>query len=294
MKRSSIVFVAALLISWGNSFGQVSAETFRSSVIQSYKLFITTNKTTNLVFPYAIKSADRGSSDIIAQKVKDVENILQVKAGTKDFPETNLTVITTDGKLYSFMVDYSAEPTNLNIRFYTDTINGKRDKGNAVTEPQVSFTDVKENTADVQHTAEMIVKNKTRAIRGIKDKKYSILLRLFRIYVKENALYYQVQVKNTSNINYDIDMIRFFIRDEKQAKRTAIQEIEMIPVYTAGNTGVIKAHAKNMFVFAFEKYTIPDVKYFVCEVREKNGGRNLSIKVHNSQIIRAHMISNSK
>ena len=42
----------------------------RDEVIDPYHLFITYYKTTNLVFPYAIKSVDRGSQDILAQAVK--------------------------------------------------------------------------------------------------------------------------------------------------------------------------------------------------------------------------------
>src|ERR1700712_797579 len=40
-------------------------------------LFISCNKTTSLVFPQIIKSIDRGSRDVFAQKVGGVENVLQ-------------------------------------------------------------------------------------------------------------------------------------------------------------------------------------------------------------------------
>lgn len=66
-------------------FAQISLSTENISVIKPYHLAVTYNKTTNLVFPYAIKSVDRGSKDILVQKAKDVENILQVKAGQKRF-----------------------------------------------------------------------------------------------------------------------------------------------------------------------------------------------------------------
>lgn len=46
-----------------------------------------------------LKSVDRGSKDVLAQKAKGVESILQVKAAKTNFDETNLTVINADGKL---------------------------------------------------------------------------------------------------------------------------------------------------------------------------------------------------
>src|SRR4051812_22052329 len=87
------------------------------SFIEPYPLEISVNKTSNLVFPYAIKSVDRGSPNILAQKAGNVDTVLQVKAARQDFPETNLTVITTDGRLYSFLVRYSGAPDHLNYHF---------------------------------------------------------------------------------------------------------------------------------------------------------------------------------
>ena len=77
--------VLLLLFISGTSFSQSSASGFSVSIIKPYPLTIAVNKTTNLIFPYAIKSVDRGSADVLAQKAKGVENILLVKAVGKIF-----------------------------------------------------------------------------------------------------------------------------------------------------------------------------------------------------------------
>src|SRR6476659_3602301 len=87
----------------------------KSSYIESYKLEVTYYKTTNLIFPAAITSVDRGSQDILVQRATNVENILRIKADVKYFTETSLSVITADGKFYSFVVDYADQPAYLNI-----------------------------------------------------------------------------------------------------------------------------------------------------------------------------------
>ena len=83
---------------------------FVSSFSQTPSLSITTNKTTSLIFPFTIKHVDRGTRDILVQQVKEADNILLVKAAVKDFPQTNLTVITSDGSTYDFLVDYENKP----------------------------------------------------------------------------------------------------------------------------------------------------------------------------------------
>src|SRR3954465_2162110 len=91
------------------------------SFIDPYPLQITYNKTTNLVFPYTIKSVDRGSPDILVQKARYADTILQLKAGREGFKETNLSVVTTDGKLYSFLLQYVPSPARLNYLFNAAT-----------------------------------------------------------------------------------------------------------------------------------------------------------------------------
>jgi hypothetical protein len=83
--------------------------------IEPYKLEVGFNKTTHLIFPLSITSIDRGSTGILAQKATGVDNILKVKADMKNFEETNLSVITSDGKLYSFVVCFNGNPAYLNL-----------------------------------------------------------------------------------------------------------------------------------------------------------------------------------
>src|SRR5690625_3087336 len=81
-----------------------------TSLVKPYQLDITWHKTTLIIFPESIQSADRGDKYVLAQKVKGTDNILKVKAGQKDFKQSNLSVITKDGKVYSFTVNYSDDP----------------------------------------------------------------------------------------------------------------------------------------------------------------------------------------
>ena len=107
------------------------------------------------------------------------------------------------------------------------------------------------------------------------------------IYIKQDIMYYQLAFENKSPINYNIDLIRFYIRDKKMGKRTATQENELTSLYIAGNTKQVKAYNNCMVVVALEKFTIPDTKYLAVQIMEKNGGRHLLMKVNNNKIIKA-------
>src|SRR5215210_567712 len=165
MKRVFVIMTTGIffLFIGKDSFCQKSTGKFQTTIIEPYPLKITFNKTTNLIFPYAIKSVDRGSEDVLAQKAKGVENILLVKAGRENFSETNLTVITADGKLYSFILGYINNPTAINISFVGDSIN---------TDITKSLKPLY-NEASIQMDGNRIMKEK-KTIHRIRDYRYEV------------------------------------------------------------------------------------------------------------------------
>lgn len=229
------------------------------------KLSITTDKTTSLVFPFAIKHVDRGTSSVLAQQVKEAPEILLVKAAEKDFTETNLSVVTDDGSVYAFTVTYDNKPATW---VYYLPVN---------------------RTATISSYANAILDNE-RTIKGIKDKKYNMKAGVKGIYIKDNTIYFQVYMNNTGTVDYDMDLLRFFIKDKKINKRTAVQESEQKPLQITGNYSKVKGSTNTVFVVAFEKFTIPDKKYLAIQMMEKNGGRHFLLKVHNKDIMKARVL----
>ena len=280
MKKISarVVTGILLLLLSVQLFAQSNTET-KVTVIKPYVLPITFYKTTNLIFPYAIKSVDRGSKDILVQKAKGVENILQVKAGKLGFDQTNLTVITADGKLYSYILNYSDTLSVLNIRFDNTT----------AVYPEAFFPNISINEAQIKADADTVAMAK-ETIHGAKDRSYGMKMKVSGLYIRGDVLFLCLTLQNHTNINYDIDQLRFYIRDEKKAKRTATQELEISPLYINGDTSVIAGQTEKVFVYALPKFTIPDKKYLAIELIEKSGGRHLRIHVHNKTIIRAKLL----
>jgi conjugative transposon TraN protein len=244
-------------------------------------LEIAYNKTTSLVFPAIIKSVDRGSRDLLAQKAKGVENILQLKAARHGFPNTNLTVITSDGKIYEFTVAYSKTPGSLVINV------GNTGNDEPVNPDLIFETDMTET--EMEKYASQIV-NAKRSIRFVKETKHKMGLLLHGIYIKDNVIFYHFRVRNQSNISYDVDFLRFYIRDTQKVKRTASQEVDVNPIYVYGNGETIKGKSTEDVIYALGKFTIPDAKRLVIEIFEKNGGRNLSLAIRNKTIVNAQVV----
>ncbi|MDR7132656.1 conjugative transposon TraN protein [Algoriphagus sp. 4150] len=252
-----------------------SNSSFRTVGITATSISISDQLTTNLIFPQAIVSVDRGSRNILVQKAAEVENILQVKAENQKLADSNLTVITSDGKFYSFTVDYSRNPGQLNLEILPGS-----DRGLA------EFREGVLGKAAILETAKKVAL-KNNKMKRIRQRKYMAGLSLTGIYIDDDLLYFQIRLENQTNISYDIDQFRFFIRDNKQGKRTASQELEQLPAAILGKTDQIPAQATRTVVVALSKFTIPDQKHLEIELMEQRGGRHLKIRVKNRHIIQA-------
>src|ERR1700753_3733498 len=66
----------------------------------------TVNKMTNLVFPASVRLGVKVTLDVLAQKVRGVDNVIELKAMRRGFPPTNFSVYGSDGRLYSFLLRY--------------------------------------------------------------------------------------------------------------------------------------------------------------------------------------------
>ncbi len=249
--------------------------------IRTYPLEITFNKTSSLIFPTIIKSVDRGSKDILAQKAKGMGNVLQIKAGRIHFPETSLTIITADGILHQFTVNYADEPKVLNMNL-DSTTNKSLNNRPILFENEMTESDF------LKH-ANYILDGRPQ-FRLKQTGKYKVVLGLKGIFIRNNTIFFHVMGKNTSNINYTIEFLRFYVRDSKRIKRTASQEVEIKPFFINQELKEIKGKSIKEWVFALDKFTIPEAKHLVIEMFEHNGGRHLFLAVKNRTLVKARAL----
>ena len=261
-------------------------------MIPPYALEVTFNKTVHLIFPSAIRYVDLGSADLLAAKADGTENVLRVKAALRDFSrESNLSVITEDGAYYTFNVKYADEPVKLSIEM-TDFLHD----GEAVNRPNNALAIYmrelgQESPLLVKLIMQSIYKNNDREIKHIGSKRFGIQHTLKGIYTHNGLLYFHLQLKNSSNVPFNVDYITFKIVDRKIAKRTAIQEQVIWPLRAYNNLTVIGGRRTGRTVFALEKFTIPDDKMLVVELNEQNGGRHQRFEVDNADLVRAELIN---
>ena len=264
-------------------------------MIPPHGLEVTFDKTCHVIFPAAIAYVDLGSANIIAGKADGAENVIRVKAAKRGFKgETNMSVITEDGAYYSFNVKYAREPRILNVEM-TDFIHD----GEAVNRPNNSMNIYlkelgSESPVLVRLVMKSIWKENKRRVKHIGSKSFGIQFLLKGIYTHNGLLYFHTEIKNSSNVPFDVDFITWKIVDKKVAKRTAIQEQVIQPLRTQNFVLNVAGNSNERTVWTMDKFTLPDDKCLVVELAEKNGGRHQSFTIENTDLVRARVISELK
>ncbi|MFR4273940.1 MAG: conjugative transposon protein TraN [Bacteroides thetaiotaomicron] len=281
--------------STGDYFDGLTRPLTFNRMIPPYALEVTFSKTVHIIFPSAIRYVDLGSADLLAAKADGAENVLRVKAALRDFSrESNLAVITEDGAYYTFNVKYADEPVKLSVEM-TDFIHD----GEAVNRPnnamEIYMRELgSESPLLVKLIMKSIYKNDNREIKHIGSKRFGVQYTLKGIYTHNGLLYFHMQLKNSSNVPFDVDYITFKIVDKKVAKRTAIQEQVVVPLRAHNNLTLIGGKRTERVVFTLPKFTIPDDKQLIIELNEKEGGRHQSFIVENADLVRAKVINELK
>ena len=256
--------------------------------IEPYRMEVTYDKTSHLIFPTAIRYVDLGSEYLIAGKAEDAENVLRVKASVKDFEaETNFSVITNDGRFYSFNVYYSSYPEALSYDLLTMQKAVDKANGN-----DVLFEELGNNSPSLAGLLlETIYKKDKRIVKHIGAKSFGIQFILKGIYIHNGKYYFHTELRNKTNVPFQIDFVNFKVVDKKVAKRTVVQERPMIPLLTYKPLDAIGGKTIEQNVFLLDQFTINDDKVLLIEIFEKNGGRHQTLQVENSDLIKARLIN---
>ncbi len=231
------------------------------------QLAVSNIRTTSVVFPSTIVSVDRGSERIIVQK--SISNILRVKADSVFTDTTSLTVITSDGKLYAFLVHFESAPQNL-------TMNLSRQG------------DVTKDTSLLALARQVMgLKNK---LHGIRCSEGNVRLIVLGIYTTGEQVLCKLKIENTSSLSFEIGGLQVYSKHVQVGKRRSSQERLIEPLLSFKPQTVIRPKSSQLIVVILPKPALNYSKSLRIDLGEKEGERNLSLAIPNRYIIDAVLL----
>jgi len=230
-------------------------------------LAVAVNKTTNLVFPAAIVSIDRGSENIIVQKSTGF--VLRVKADTVFTDTTNLTVITSDGKLYSFLVLFSPNPDILNI-------------------------DLGAGEHLDRDTSLMAVVRKVQPLRhnlyGIRFSAGKVKLSVVGMYSTGTMLALQLSISNHSSLSFTVGKLRLRLVTTHSPKRSPVQEVEVMPLLVEPTALKVNYKQAGLFTVLVPVSDMNARQDLHITLHEQDGDRHLRVSIASRFLFTAPLI----
>lgn len=234
----------------------------------AYNVIVNCNYETTMFFPEDIIYCKQGNEALFG--VEYYNNKLKVFTNTDTFSQSNLFVVDKDLNTYEITFN---EGTATSYTYNFD--NGRK---------YTAHIDV--NSVEMSNQISKI-RVKKRNIFSVGVIKNKFEMSVANLYVHKDFMFFAFDIKNFSNIDYDIDFIKCFQRDMKKSKNTIQQELEVSPVYQRDFTRKIEGNTTNRFILVFNKFTIPDDKVFEVEMFEKGGGRHMKLTILNEYILSA-------
>lgn len=233
---------------------------FRLEGIGSAAVPVTVEKMTNLIFPEAVQIGVKVSRDILAQKVRGVENVIELKAVRRNFTVTNLSVYGKDGRLYSFLL-YPGDSGVMNFR-----VDG--DLGAAYAGSEVMLSGLPADVVRLRGDALELVGRRGFLHRRVRVD--GLRLRMTGVYMRDSLEWVVLDIANRTQIAWTGRFARYFVEDRNRVKRRAVQDWVVAPVY-GGLPGPVGGDLTVRFAVGFLPFAVPSGKRLVVELAGADG-----------------------
>lgn len=278
---SSIRVSNPILFSQTNS--QYKLPIDKLSVKGSYPVAVSDVKTVHVIFPAKIREVDTGTPNILVQITESFDNVLRIKAiNLHEKQETNITVLTEDGALYSFLTSYEKNPEILNINMGNNQ-NADVEASNKMgihTFSKSNFIEesIGQSLVEVEKHSEMVLARRN-FMKNVGIKSQGMIAQLQGIYNAKHIQYLKLEIKNETEVPYKIDFIKLYFKDMEQLKKAARQqeELKLVKLFPAASE--ILGKSTQTLVLSTMMKSLPIDKILEIEIYEKDGGRHIRFQI---------------
>jgi hypothetical protein len=233
---------------------------FSTAVEGQNDIEVCENKTSHIISSEKVTYLQVGdNSKIIAEIVPEHPNMVRVKAIEHFEDESSLTLV-SENKVYSLFVKYTdTNKLSWQLKNFHSLKNGNGANGKV---PEYLLREL----------SYQILSNNEKYIKKRKNKKDGIKFELTNIYLKNDILFFEMEITNQTNLGYNVEGFNWWIDDKKQYKATNVQEYQVDPEYQ---------HYHIQYILRIE----------MLEKALGNTGRKLCLEVKNRDILNAKEIN---
>lgn len=246
------------------------------------QLTVNENITTVITASEPIRLVDISTDKVAGDK--PIENVIRLKpkeGGHEDGAVLAIVTVVTE----RYRSQYALVYTTRMEEAVTDK-EVQRDERLMFHNPAVSMS-----TDEMVRFARRIW-NSPAKYRSTRTNKHHLTMRLNNVYTVGEYFFIDFSVENRTNLQFDIDELRFKLSDKKQQKATNVQEVCLQPVLLLDKS--MRFHRGYRNVVVLKKMTFPNDKVLTIELSEKQiSGRTIAMTIDYEDVLNADSFDSS-
>ena len=239
-------------------------------------IYANDTKNVALFFPEPIRQGVTGADNFVFTYNREKEQyfgLLQATPGV----ESNLLVINGNGSVFSYILRYKKQLSKLNYFIpLTNSIGNER----PIVQDSVrsQSLDIVKTKYDYRKFCSALLKRKPQN-SILKRRNEGIVLSVERIVFDKAALYFVLEIRNNSTLDYDVNFLDLSIETRQKGKKKSAQRLFQEPLYTYNLPSKILKNETVRFVYVLPKFSLSNDRRVVMELYEENGERSVELKI---------------
>ncbi|MFL1010994.1 DUF4138 domain-containing protein [Flavisericum labens] len=246
-------------------------------------IYANDTKNVALFFPEPIRQGITGSENFVFtynREKKQYFGLLQAKQGK----ESNLLVINRNGSIFSYIVRYKAQLSKLNYFIpMTSSIGNEKPKVKDSIQTKTSEKSIDNSTYYYQKFCSYLLDKRQYLGRYIR-RNDGVILRLENIVFDKDELYFVIQIRNNSTLDYDLNFLNLSIETRQKGKKKSLQRLYQEPIFKYHLPSKIVVNETVRFIYVMPKFSLSNDRRVILELNEKDGERNIEMKISHKYI----------
>lgn len=274
--KTSILISALIIYAFVPRLCQAQATAQKPIVLDT--IYANDTKNVALFFPEPIRQGITGADNFVFTYNRDKEQylgLLQAKPGK----ESNLLVVNRNGSIFSYIVRYKAQLSKLNYFIpMSSSIGNERSISNDSIQVAASGKSIDGKKYYYRKFCSYLLDRKQR-IGRIKKRNEGIVLSVENIVFDTEQLYFVIRIENNSTLDYDLNFLNVSVETRQKGKRKSLQRLYQKPIFKYNLPLKIAENETARFVYVLPKFSLSDDRRAILELNEKNGERNIELKI---------------
>lgn len=289
-----------------------------TTLAQNDTITLNKNKVTQIIMHDRIRTIKGGF--VYTDIVSDIDGNVLYLQPTDTVSETNINIITEDDCYFNFTLKYSSNADRFNYIYdqsdaiFVSSANKIIPNNHThivtptvipttttsqVTEVKVIDNNITDTLLSEEYIPSLPVFRRTSqnimsqtgylsAYNSIRLK--NLIISIKGIYIRDNKMFFRLEIDNSSNIVYDLEQIIFYVTAIKKKKAVTNEQLEYRPIYIYNNVDKVEPKQHIETIYCFEKFTISPEKQLMIDIIERNGERNMRLPIQTNMIMAAQSI----